>query len=98
MAMPKQTNACEKCCYRRILQISWMDRVKDVEVFERMQTNLHFMEDMMKRKFKYAGHVLRGSSGLPHLQILEGQVEGKRKVDGPRRTWMKDMGGWTRIK
>ena len=34
--------------------------------------------DMMRRKLRYAGHVLRGSSGLSHLQILEGPIEGKR--------------------
>ena len=41
------------------------------------------MEDMMKRKLRYAGHVFRGSSGSSHLQVLEGYVEGKTK------------GGWT---
>jgi hypothetical protein len=50
---------------------------------------------MIKRKLKYAGHVLRGSSGATHLQILEGRIEGKRKVGAPRSTWMKDVCGWT---
>ena len=45
----------------------------------------------MKIKLRYAGHVLRGSSGLSHLQILVGYVEGKRKVGRLRRTWMKDI-------
>jgi hypothetical protein len=48
------------------------------------------MEDMRKRKMKYAGHVLRGSCGLSDLHILESRLEGKRKVSGPRRNWMKD--------
>ena len=49
------------------------------------------MEDMIKRKMKYAGHALRDSSGLTHIQILEGYVEGKRKVGAPRRVWMKSL-------
>ena len=49
----------------------------------------------MKRKLIYAGLVLRGSSGLSHLQILEGYVEGKRKVGRPKRTWLKDIIEWT---
>ena len=49
------------------------------------------MEDMMMRKLRYAGHVFRGSSGLSHLQILGGCVEGNRKVGKPRRTWLKDI-------
>src|SRR3989442_8677699 len=71
------------------------------------------MEDMMmmKRKLRYTGHLLRGSSGLSHLPKLEGYVphitqisvdeinlyyvEEKRKVGGLRRTWMKDIIEWT---
>ena len=49
---------------------------------------------MMRRKLAYAGHVLRGSSGLSHLQILEGPMEGKKKVGSPRRSWMKDILEW----
>ena len=56
---------------------------------------MHFMEDMIKRKMNYAGHVLRGSSGLTHVTILEGKIEGKKKVGAPRRTWTKDMMEWT---
>ena len=38
-----------------------------------------------KEEMKYAGHVMRGSSGLSHLQILEGRLEGKQKVGRPKR-------------
>ena len=31
------------------------------------------------------------SSELSHLQILEGRVEGKKKVSSPIRIWMKDI-------
>src|SRR6267154_43763 len=74
-----------------MLKISWKDRVRNVEILRRLQIRYHFVEDMMKRKVKYAGHVLRGSSGLPHLQILEE----KRKVGAPRRVWMNDIMDWT---
>src|SRR6267154_2465981 len=78
-----------------MLKISWKDKVKNVEILRRLQTKYHFVEDMMKRKMKYAGHVLRGSSDLTHLQILEDYVEGKRKVGAPRRLWMKNIMDWT---
>src|SRR6267154_2373952 len=91
--MRKKVNAFEMWCYRRILKISWKDRVRNKEILRRLQlcTKYHFVEDMMKSKMKYAGHVLRGSSDLSHLQILEGYVEGKRKVGAPRRVWVKDI-------
>ena len=53
---------------------------------------------MIKRKLKYAGHVMRGSSGLSHLQILEGRLEEKQKVGGPKRKWMNDVTEWARLK
>src|SRR3989442_11541713 len=81
--MRMKVNAFERWCYRMILQISWRDHVSTPEVMERVQlelhTELHFTRDMIKRKMEYAGHVLRGSSGLSHLQILEGRVEGKKE-------------------
>src|SRR6267154_5704757 len=73
-AMRKKVNAFEMSCYRRMLKISWKDRVRNVEISRRLQTKYRFVQDMMKRKMKYAGHVSRGSSGLTHLQILEGYV------------------------
>src|SRR3989441_13009208 len=93
--MRKEVNTLEFWCYRRILKISWRDKVKNDEILKRLQKMLHFVEDMMKRKLRYAGHVLRGSSGLSHLQVLEGYVKGKIKVGRPRRAWMKDIIEWT---
>ena len=54
--------------------------MKNEVILKLMHTKLHFMEGTIKRKLKYAGHVLKGSSGLSHLQILEDRLEGKRKV------------------
>ena len=79
-----KVNAFEMWCYRMILGISWRDKVSNkkvmmIRVQTELQTELHFTKDMIKRKMEYAGHVLRGSSGLSHLQILEGKVEEKRR-------------------
>ena len=70
--MLMKIDAFEYWCYRRILKLSWKDKVRNVMVLKRVQTELHFLNDMIKRKLKYAGHVLRGSSGSSHLQTLEG--------------------------
>ena len=77
-----------------MLKINFRDRISNKEVLSRMHTELHFLKDMMKRKMKYAGHVLRGSAGVSYLQILEGQVEGIRKQGRPGDTWMQDMLKW----
>ena len=43
-----------------------LEQQSDKKVLKRMQTELNFMKDIIKRKMKYAEHVLRGSSGLSH--------------------------------
>ena len=91
--MFKKVDAFEMWCYRRILKINWFDGVTNAEVLNGIHTKLHFREDM-RRKLAYAGHVLRGSNGLSHLQILEDPMEEKKKVDSPRRSWMKDILEW----
>src|SRR3989442_5814895 len=97
--MRKKVTALERWCYRMILGISWRDHVSTPEVMERVQleshTELHFTRDMIKRKMEYAGHMLRDSSGLSHLQILEGRVEGKKKVGCPIRIWIKAICKWS---
>jgi hypothetical protein len=60
-----------------------------------MQTELKFLRSMKKRKMEYAGNVLRGLSGLAHLQKLKNLMEGERKVGRPNRTWMGDVFKWT---
>src|SRR6267154_1392335 len=85
-AIRKKVIAFEMWCYRRMLTISWKDKVKHGKVLRRLQTKYHFVKDMIfKRKMKYAEHVLSGSSDLSHQKILEGYVEGKRKIAAPRR-------------
>ena len=71
-------HAFEMWCYRRLLKISWTEKVTNIEVLKRMGNKKTLVEDLMKRKMRFAGHVMRGSSGqLPNL-VLEGVIEGKR--------------------
>src|SRR6267154_952851 len=43
--MRKKVNAFEMWCYRRILKISWKDRVRNEEILRWLQTKYHFVED-----------------------------------------------------
>ena len=65
-----------------------------MEVLWRMDCALSFVERIAKRKMKYAGHVMRGSSGKSKLNILEGHIEGRRRVGRPRRVWIDDIRDW----
>src|SRR5688572_15142010 len=62
--MTQKVDALVIWCYRKMLKINFRDKITNKEVLSRMHTELHFLNDMMKRKMKYAGHVLRGSAGV----------------------------------
>ena len=96
--MQKKIDAFELWYSRRMLKVSYVDGVTNNEVLKRMRTELHFREDMWRRKMEFAGHVLRGSSGNFHLCILEGKVCGKRLRGRPRLTWTDDIMKWTNLK
>src|SRR5437870_3424587 len=96
--MQKKIDAFEFWCYRRMLKISYVDRVTNNEVIKRMHTELHFRRAMWKRKMEFTDHVLRGSSGNSHPCILEGKVCGKRFRGRPRLTWTGDIMKWTNLK
>ncbi|GFR68946.1 endonuclease-reverse transcriptase [Elysia marginata] len=53
------------------------------------------LQQLMKRKLKYAGHIMRGSS-RPLLQLsLEGKIEGKGGQGRQRRNWMDYVKEWS---
>ena len=89
--MQKKIDAFEFWCYRRMLKVSYVDRVINNEVLKRMHTELHFRKDMWRRKMEFAGHVLRGSSEISHLCILEAKFCGKSLRGRPRLTWTDDI-------
>ena len=68
----KRTNAFEQWCYRRMLRISWKDKVPNTEVLKSWKKEQQFFRKIVQQKLAYAGHVLRGSSGRNALVILEG--------------------------
>ena len=84
----KRIDAFEMWIYRRMLGVTYRDRVTNVEVLRRMDCTLSFVERIAKRKMKYAGHLMRGSSGRLMLNMLEGYVEGRRRAGRP-----EDLGG-----
>src|SRR5438876_4311311 len=77
--MRKKVNAFEFWCCRRILKISWRDKVKNEEILKQLQKRLHFVEDMMTRKLRYAGHVLRRFEWFISSTDIRGLCGGKKK-------------------
>ena len=95
--LEKRIESFENKCYRKILNISFRDRVSNVELDEKIVETLGEREKLMdiikKRKLRWYGHVTRGD-GLTKA-ILQGKVQGKRKQGRPGKVWMDNVKEWT---
>ena len=82
--------AFEMKCYRRILHISWKDRVTNEKVREKVAIQKSQLLIQVKRlKLSYFEHTKRHPS-LEKL-ILEGTLEGTRGRGRPRVQWVDNI-------
>ena len=95
--LQKRIRAMEMRCLRKILNISYKDRVTNEAVRERITNVLGPHEDLLSaiksRKLRWYGHVAR-SEGLAKT-ILQGTVRGGRKRGRQKRRWDDDIKEWT---
>ena len=89
-------NALQLWCYRRMLRIKYTDHVTNRRVKEYMRTEKIWADDLAKSKLRFAGHILRGSSGKLAQIVVEGFIDGKRDIGRQRRTWGDDIKEWTK--
>ena len=80
--MIQKLEALETWFYRRMLRISWKEKVTNVEVYRRMNTSTSLLIDIIHRQLTFLGHILRKGE-LENL-VVTGFVDGKRDR-GPQR-------------
>ena len=88
-----------KCvCIRRILGITWTQRVTNKTVVRRITCLIGQYEPVnevvRRRKLQWFGHVTTPPGALAHT-IMHGNVEGQINRGRPRRTWLADISKWT---
>ena len=64
--------------YRRVLRVSWTATKTNKWVLDKIGNSLVLRSQMMERKLKFFGHVMRHESF--GKGIIQGMVEAKRKV------------------
>lgn len=93
-SLDKRIEAFEMYIYRRMLRISWMQRVTNVEVLKRMNKEQELLKTVKVRKLQYIGHVIRGDRYKMLRLIMDGRIEGKRSVGRRQNSWTKDLRRW----
>ena len=89
--------ACEMWFHRRMLRISWTQKLKNSEVLEMANSERMILETIKKRKLGYFGHVIRGKKYELLRLIIQGKIEGKRGPGWRKISWMKNIRLWTGI-
>ena len=89
----KKINAFETKCYRRILRIPWIEKIKNTEILKELKVGQDWLLNNIKaRKLSYFGHLKRHDSLERHT--LEARLEGKRRKGRPTRRWTEDIKKW----
>ena len=83
----KKLEAAHHRWLRRILKITWRDKIRNEEV--RKRTSMERLEDMMKKmRLRWLGHLHRSGDETTLKQTLEWKPSGWRRGRGrPRKTW-----------
>lgn len=93
----RRISATEMRCFRKILGISYKDRITNEEVRSRVVIAIGPHEDLLttvkKRKLRWYGHVTR-SAGLAKT-FLQGTVQGGRRRGRQRKRWEDNIREWT---
>ena len=96
----KRIRALEMRCYRRLLDISYKDRVTNDEVRNKVKQNIGNFKDLLttvkRRKLQWYGHISR-SNGLAKT-ILQGTVNGNRRRGRQRKRWEDNIADWTGLR
>jgi hypothetical protein len=88
----------EMWCLRRMLRISWTDRVRNEEVLRRAGLQDRELFNYVKsKKTAYLGHIIRGERYTFQQLILEGKIEGRRGLGRKKMSWLRNIRQWTGI-
>ena len=89
----KRITSFEMKYYRKILRISWMEKVTNKEVLSRLDIKTTMLPQKAKTlKLKYFGHIKRHET--LERYILEARIDGRRGRGRPTRRWEQDINDW----
>ena len=87
--LKSKINAAELWFYRRILRLSWTDRVSNEEVLRRVDQQRSLLKIIRRRQMEFLGHVIRREK-LEHLS-LTGMIEGRRVRGRQRKKFLDSI-------
>ena len=86
----KKIDALELWCWRKLLKISWIDKITNANVLAQIQPVISLKGKVNKQKLSYFGHIMRSEDSL-EKSILVGKCEGERKRGRQRMRWLGNV-------
>ena len=77
--MKKRIEAAEMWFLRRMLRISWIDKVSNEEVLRKARVKRNLMKVIRKKQMQFLGHAMR-SKGMQNLMLTGKIEENQRKT------------------
>ena len=77
-------DACELCCWRRLLRVPWTARRLNQSILKEISPEYSLEGLMLKLKLQYSGHLIW------RVNLLE-KVEGKRRREQQRMRWFDSI-------
>ena len=91
----RKLNAFEMNCYRRLMGISWREKVTNEDIRTALKRKKTIVERVQERKLQLFGHICRMKDDRLIKTVMFGRAEGKRKRGRQRRRWLDDIKDWT---
>ena len=92
--LERRLEAFEMWLYRRMLRISWTEKVSNAEVLIRMRKGVEVLYDIKRRKLEYFGHVIRNKKYRLLQLVMEGKIEGRRRPGRRKTSWLRNLRDW----
>ena len=86
--------AFERKCYRKILQITWLQKIRNEEVYNRIPEKENLMQKVIQRKLRLFGHICRMSDDRKIKSLVFGIMDGESRVGRPHKEWVDDITDW----
>ena len=86
--------AFERKCYRKMLQISWTQKVTNEQLYDRIKPKENILQKVIKRKLRLFGHICRMDNARKLKTLVFGEMEGDNKRGRPHREWLDDIKDW----
>lgn len=96
--MAKRLEAFEMWVYRRMLKISWVQKVRNVTVLQRLnKKGTEVLNTIKRRKLEYFGHIMRNPKYELLQVITQGKIQGRRRPGRPMTSWLQNLRQWFQL-